>query len=209
MARLSPRQRQVFEYIKSFYEDRGFPPTIREIGKRLGMSSTNAVRHHLRALTNAGLIEREPFTFRGIRMIGESVREAIPSGIIPVVGRVAAGTPTLAAEDIECEVKIDKSLFGLGDDDEIFGLRIQGDSMKDAGILDGDIAVIRKQDTAQDGDIVVAMVEDEATVKRYKPQNGSILLEPENPEYNPIVVRKSAGRFAIIGRVVGVLGQRF
>lgn len=209
MAQLSNVQREMFEYIKSNYEQRGFPPTIREIGKRFGITSTNGVRHHLAVLTNAGLIEREAGKFRGIRMVTESMRDFRSVGSLPVMGQVAAGLPSLAAEDIECEVKIDKTLFGVGSGEEVFGLRIHGDSMRDAGILDGDIAVIRKQETAQDGDIVVALVEDEATVKRYRHGNGTVLLEPENPEYQPIIVTHDDGRFAIIGKVVGVLGQRF
>lgn len=209
MRRLSQTQRDIFSFIQRFYDERGFPPSIREIGAEFGITSTNGVRYHLEALTEAGLIEREKGTFRGIRVAEETTRELREVGDFPVLGRVAAGRPILATEDIECEIKLDKTLFSLRDKDEVFGLRIHGDSMKDAGIMDGDVAVVRRQETANDGDIVVALVNDEATVKRYRPQNGAIFLEPENESYDALVIDAGTDSFSIIGKVVGVLGSRF
>lgn len=209
MRRLSQAQRDIFNFIKRSYEDRGFPPSIREIGTEFGMSSTNGVRYHLNVLSEAGLIVREKGTFRGIRMAEESNRDLREVGNLPVLGRVAAGQPILATEDIECEVKLDKTLFGLSDADEVFGLRIHGDSMKDVGIMNDDIAIVRRQEDARDGDIVVAMVEEEATVKRYRRHNGAVHLEPENSAYDPIILSGDNGHLSIIGKVVGVLGSRF
>lgn len=202
-------QRRIYEYIKDSYISRGFPPSIREIGGEFGISSTNGVRHHLTALTAMGLIEREPGKFRGIRLAEEGIREAREVGSMSVLGRVAAGQPILAAEEVECEIKVDRTFFGLHDSETVFGLRIRGDSMKDAGIMDGDVAIVRRQETAEDGDIVVALLDDEATVKRFRPHGDTVLLEPENPDYDPIIVSGNSDRLSIIGKVIGVLGARF
>jgi len=196
---LTERQHQVLKFIVEMIEERGLPPTIREIGERFGISSTLGVWRHLRALERKGYIKRREGQARGIELITERVRKLFfGRRHIPLVGRVAAGKPILAVENIEGFLSLEELFPEEGD----FALRIQGDSMKDAGILPGDIVVVRQQPTADIGEIVVALVnEEEATVKRLAQVKGELYLEPANPRYRPIPAEGAE----IVGKVVGVI----
>lgn len=199
--RLTPRQRQVLDFIADTIRSRGYPPTIREIGERFGISSTNGVRAILSVLAKKGYIERKPFVSRGI----ELKAYPIPSdGVtwVPIVGRIAAGQPVLAAENIEGTLALDRSWAGSG---ELFALRVKGDSMQGAGIFDGDYVIVRQQPTAENGEIVAAIVGEEATVKRLFREGNLIRLMPENSAMEPIVIRKREEEVRIAGKVVGVL----
>jgi len=203
MSPVSEKQYKILEFIRSFHQKRGFPPSVREIGTRFGIKSPNGVKYHLDVLEREGLLNREPGTSRGLTPTGEGSLK--PQRSVPVVGRVAAGGPNLAFQEIEREVVVDPELFGENDD-SLFALRIVGDSMKNAGIFEGDIAVVRRQQTADSGDIVVAMIDGDATVKRYIPQKNKIVLQPENETYKPITVQgEQLGEFSILGKVVGLL----
>jgi len=213
--RLTHRAKKVFEFILASVSEKGLPPTIREIGEEFKISSTNGVRYYLDVLEKAGCIKRTGKISRGIEirrewadsLRGESRGLATASVEIPIVGRVAAGAPILAEENIEDVIAVDKSIARSG---KLFALRVRGDSMKESGILDGDLAIVRQQHHADSGDIVVALLGDEATVKRFvrregRPGSGresEIILKPENKEYKPIVVRAGT-QFSLIGKVVG------
>jgi repressor LexA len=187
--KLTERQQQLLNYIEHEVNSTGVPPSIRQIGTALGISSTNGVRWHLRTLEKKGYIHRTLRTSRGITTLNRS-RRAVPtapanSRSIPILGRVTAGKPILAVENHEGSLTIDAS-FVKGSD--VFALRVEGDSMTGAGILDGDLVLVRPQQGAQNGDIVVALLEDEVTVKRlYREANG-IRLQPENPRLEPLLV---------------------
>jgi repressor LexA len=196
---LTERQEQIYEFIRREITEGGSPPTIREIGERFGISSTNGVRAVLEALEKKGYIIRSKLKSRGIELALE-VRPDVR--VVPLVGRVAAGEPVLAVENIEDHLAVDKGLLPSGD---IFSLRVQGDSMRDAGVHDGDYVFVRKQQTAHSGDMVVAVIGDEATVKWFRPRRGRIHLEPDNPDYETITVQRE---FQLAGKVVGVL-RRF
>jgi repressor LexA len=197
---LTARQRQIYEFIHAQITEGGAPPTLREIGERFGITSTNGVRAVLSALEKKGYINRSRLRSRGIEL-AEEVRPP-DVRVVPLVGRVAAGIPVLAVENIEDHLALDKSLLPSG---ELFSLRVQGDSMRDAGVHDGDYVFVRKQPVAHSGEMVVAIVGDEATVKWYRPQAGVVRLEPDNPDYEPIIVDRE---FQLAGKVVGVL-RRF
>jgi repressor LexA len=201
---LSERQQQVLDYIRTVVADRGYPPSVREIGEALGLSSPSTVHSHLSALVKAGMIRRDPSKPRAIEVLDtrttpsrvhdENLRE------VPLVGRIAAGSPVLATEDIEDVYSLPTSLVGSG---PVFMLRVKGDSMVDAGILDGDLVVVRRQPDANDGDIVAAMIEgEEATVKRLFRRDGKVVLRAENPAYSDMVFDRDV---AILGKVVSVL----
>jgi repressor LexA len=186
---LTDRQQQLLDYIEREVNNTGVPPSIRQIGTALGISSTNGVRWHLRTLEKKGYIHRTLRTSRGITTMNRSrraVSSAPPNSVtIPILGRVTAGKPILAVENHEGSLTVDTSFVKGGN---VFALRVEGDSMIGAGILDGDYVVVRPQQGAQNGDIVVALLEDEVTVKRlYREANG-IRLQPENPRLAPIVV---------------------
>lgn len=227
MQGLTHRQQMVLEYIRRSITDRGYPPTLREIGAFMGIRSTNGVNDHLRALERKGYLTREDMKSRALRPAtmdvplpkstspsndaGESngsngashVREDERLVEVPVIGRVAAGVPILAEQNVVDTVRIDRMLVRGGK--EIFALRVQGESMIEAGIFDGDYIFVRKQPTASRGDIVVALLGDEATVKRYFPEKEHIRLQPENQAMAPIFVRASDFRSSmILGVVVGV-----
>ena len=191
---LNDRAREILAYVERFQHERGYPPTIREIGKEFGISSTNGVRYYLNLLEKAGHLKRSGKISRGI----ESLRE--PDGI-PILGRVAAGQPILAEESFEGRLDADR-MFGT--QRELFALRVRGDSMIEAGILENDYVVVRQQSNASPGDMVVALIEDEATVKFYRPRGSRIELEPANAKYSPIVVEANA-EFRILGVVRGVI----
>jgi len=199
MKELTRRQKDVLDFISRTIDENGLPPTIREIGKKFKITSTNGVRAILSALSRKGYIRRKPLVSRGIELF-KSVRANLVS--VPLVGRISAGLPVLAVENIEGSIGIDKTLFpGEG----TFFLKVVGDSMKDAGIFNGDYVLAQQQNIAQKGEIVVAIIGDEATVKRYFPEKNKVRLEPANPDYGPIVVEKKTPDFFIAGRVIGLL----
>lgn len=201
---LTARQREIFEFIKGLIRSKGRPPSIREIGEQFAIRSTNGVRAVLEALERKGFIRRDRYTSRGIELLKEA-DERVSSGRLREifwVGRVAAGTPVWAEENIEGSFLIDRE-FVPGE--EVFSLKVQGDSMIDAGIFDGDYVLVRKQPNADPGDMVVAQIGDEATVKKFFPEKRRIRLEPANTNYGPIIVEKSTPGFSIAGKVIGLL----
>jgi len=205
-AKLTERQRVVLDFIRTCIADRGFPPTIREIGSHLGIRSTNGVNDHLKALEKKGYLHRTGLKSRAMRLTS-AVPVLVPDTgemvEIPVIGRVAAGEPILAQENIEDTVKVDRFFIGRGK--EVFALRVVGDSMIEDGIFDGDYIFVRKQLEAEPGSIVVAMIEGEATVKRYQPDGDVIRFVPANSEMEPLVVHsQDFRRTDLIGVVVGV-----
>lgn len=193
---LNERAREILTFIQRFRRERGSAPTIREIGEHFQISSTNGVRYYLNLLEKAGHIRRDPKISRGI---GPMVAQQ-PTGI-PVLGRVAAGQPILAEENMSGSLDM-QDLFG--ETSNLFALQVRGDSMIDAGILEGDYVIVRKQDDARAGEIVVGLLEDEATVKYYQPRRGHIELVAANEKYEPIVVGKDES-FRILGTVRGVV----
>jgi repressor LexA len=216
---LTDRQREILDFITQSIEERGYPPTLREIGVHFGIRSTNGVNDHLRALEKKGHLHREDLKSRALRPVGAPSRSSgSPLGEgradrpdprlqdiveIPVVGRVAAGMPLLAVENVTDTVHVDK--FFIGQTREVFALRVKGESMIEAGIFDGDYIFVRKQLQANRGDIVVAMIEDEATVKYYYPEGDNIRFQPANATMQPIMVRKKDWKSVnLIGIVVGV-----
>lgn len=205
---LSTRQQEVLEYIRAMVAARGYPPSVREIGEALGLSSPSTVHSHLSTLVRLGFIRKDPTKPRAIEILGtETTPAAAPSTRddehlrdVPLVGRIAAGSPILAAEDVENVMALPTDLVGNG---PVFMLEVRGDSMIDAGILDGDYVVIRRQDDARDGEIIAALVDgEEATVKRLRRADGKVMLISENPAYAPMVFERDV---AIIGKVVTVL----
>lgn len=197
--KLTAKQRRVLDYIADCIQRRGAPPTIREIGKRFRMSSTNSVRDVLDALVKKGYIRRKPLLSRGIELVQDWAGSFVT---VPVVGRIAAGLPITAIENLEGNLAVDSSLVsGEG----VFSLRVVGDSMKEAGIFDGDMVLVRQQPTAGKGEIVVAVIGEEATVKRYHPEKRRVRLEPANRAYEPIMVDRKTPGFSIAGKVIGLL----
>ena len=207
---LTDRQKEVLDFISRSITERGYPPTLREIGEHMGIRSTNGVNDHLKALEKKGYLQREDLKSRALRPIGsegsaKGSRPRLGDDLVevPLVGRVAAGQPLLAVENVEETVKVDR--FFVGTTKEVFALRVKGDSMIDDGIHDGDFIFVKKALHADKGDIVVALIEDEATVKRYFPEGDSIRFQPANPSMQPIVVkRKDFKSVNLIGIVVGV-----
>ncbi len=204
MRDLTEREQRVLDFIVGRTREKGSPPTIREIGQAFDIASTNGVRYYLSALERKGFIQRNRRLSRGIELVGGLANALMPEAVsVPVIGRVAAGLPLLATENVEDTIVLDKSMVKDG---TVFALTVQGESMKDAGILPGDKILVRQQATADAGDIVVALLEDEATVKRYRPESGRVVLEAENPAFSPIVVEGDAlAQFSLVGRVIGVV----
>jgi repressor LexA len=197
---LTQRQRDILAFINESIQQRGYPPTLREIGARFGIRSTNGVNDHLRALEKKGYLHREDLKSRALRPVDAVQGSAVD---VPLLGRVAAGQPILAEKTYDDTVKIDR--FFVGNHREVFALRVQGDSMIDDGIYDGDYVFVRKQLDADAGEIVVAMIEGEATVKRYFPEGDSIRFQPANAKMAPIVVKRREFRSVnLLGVVVGV-----
>jgi repressor LexA len=194
---LTKRQQEIFDFVKQYVGDHGYPPTVRDIGKAIGLASSSTVHAHLANLEKLGLLRRDPTKPRAIEVLKDKAREVVTPVGLPVVGQVAAGQPVLADENIEEYVPV-PGIAG-GDDGE-FVLRVKGDSMKDAGILEGDFVIVRRQETASDGDIVVALVGEEATVKRFFRENDHVRLQPENEAMEPIRTREAQ----VLGRVVGL-----
>jgi repressor LexA len=201
---LTARQREIFEFIKGLIRTKGRPPSIREIGERFAIRSTNGVRAVLEALERKGFIRRDRYTSRGIELLREVDEAALAGRYREVfwVGRVAAGTPVWAEENIEGSFLIDRE-FVPGE--EVFSLRVQGDSMIDAGVFDGDYVLVKKQTFADPGDMVVAQIGEEATVKKFFPEKRRVRLEPANINYGPIIVEKNTPGFSIAGKVIGLL----
>ncbi len=201
---LGPRQRKILEYILGTVEDRGYPPSVREIAEAVGLASPSTVHAHLEALQKKGYLRKDATKPRAIQIsYAPGVGPAQSSGgtrHVPLVGRIAAGSPTQALEEIEDVMELPASIVGEG---TLFMLRVKGDSMIDAGIHDGDFVVVRKQDDASPGSIVAALLDDEATVKTLVRQGSRTLLKAENPAYAPIEVNTENGR--IMGKVVALL----
>ena len=201
---LTDRQRQILDLIGATVRERGYPPSVREIGEAVGLSSPSTVHSHLSALERTGYLRRDPSKPRAIEVIDDGVPETsvhrAPVRDVPLVGRIAAGSPILAEEDIQEIYPLPSELVG---NDPVFMLDVRGDSMIDAGIFDGDYVVIRRQSVADDGQLVAALVsEEEATVKRLHRKDGRVILEAENPAYAPMVFTEGV---EILGVVVAVL----
>jgi repressor LexA len=201
---LTGRQQEIWDYLVEYVEGHGYPPTVREIGERVGLASPSTVHAHLANLERAGYLKRDPTKPRALELTGlnRRVESKTTRDALPLLGEIAAGGPLLAEQNIEEYVTLPDQLIRGGAD---FVLRVKGDSMIDAGILDGDLVVVRKSDTAVNGDIVVALAgddeaADEATVKRYFRENGRIRLQPENETMEPIYAK----HVDILGKVVGV-----
>ena len=207
MIKLTPRQEQILNLIRDAIDNTGFPPTRAEIANELGFKSANAAEEHLQALARKGAIEIAPGTSRGIRLIGASV-EAMPlvpptlMMSLPLVGRVAAGSPILAQEHVETTYSVDPAMFSAKPD---FLLKVKGWSMRDAGIMDGDLLAVKKVDSAKNGQIVVARIGDDVTVKRYKKTGNIIELLPENPDFNVIRIDPDTDEFSLEGLAVGLM----
>lgn len=196
--KLTKRQQEIFDFIKRYTVEKGYPPTVRDIGQAIGLTSSSTVHAHLSNLERLGMLRRDPTKPRAMEVLVDKAKRAIAPAGLPLVGRVAAGSPILAEENIEDYVEVSPL---AGGDNGDFLLEVRGDSMKDAGILNGDMVVVRRQETAEDGEIVVAVVaESEATVKRYFRESDHIRLEPENKDFEPI----RSDDVTVAGRVIGV-----
>jgi repressor LexA len=215
MLKLTARQEQILNLIKEAIDNTGFPPTRAEIAQELGFRSANAAEEHLQALARKGAIEISPGTSRGIRLVGAAAPAAakidVPAAIpfippslmsLPLVGRVAAGSPILAQEHVEATYSVDPAMFSAKPD---FLLKVKGWSMRDAGICDGDYLAVKKVDSAKNGQIVVARIGEEVTVKRYRKTGGTIELLPENPDFSVITVDPQNDEFALEGLAVGLM----
>jgi len=197
MNAITPRQKKVLDFITAHLERHGYPPTLREIGSHLNVSGTLGVMKHLDALERKGFIRRTSGSSRGMALAGKES----PGVAVPVLGTVRAGAFNLAVEEIEGYFTIDRARLPS---ENAFFLRVTGDSMVNAAILDGDLALVRPQASAENGDIVVAMVGDEATLKRFYRERDHIRLQPENPAMDPIIVPKKAGEVSIVGKLTGI-----
>lgn len=208
MIKLTARQEQILNLIRDAIENTGFPPTRAEIATELGFKSANAAEEHLQALARKGVIEISPGTSRGIRLVGAGIPESMPMPpptlmmSLPLVGRVAAGSPILALEHVEATYSVDPAMFSSKPD---FLLKVRGLSMRDAGIMDGDLLAVKKIDSAKNGQIVVARIGDDVTVKRYRKTGALIELLPENPDFKVIKVDPSVDDFALEGLAVGLM----
>jgi repressor LexA len=194
---LTNRQREIFDFISRYLSSHGYPPTVREIGKAVGLHSSSTVHAHLSKLESLGVLKRDPTKPRAMEVLVSKAKRAVRGSGLPLVGSVAAGTPILAEENIEDYVQVPDV---IGGEDGDYILAVRGDSMKDVGILDGDFVVVRQAEEAKNGEIVVAMIDDEATVKRYFREKDHIKLQPENKSMKPIKTRDAR----VLGAVVGV-----
>jgi repressor LexA len=212
MQGLTARQEQTLDFIRQSIQERGYPPTLREIGEYMGIRSTNGVNDHLRALERKGYLRREDMKSRALKLVSGMGTPAVaaPAKVedddmieVRVLGRVAAGLPLLAEENVIDTVRVDRMLVRGGR--EVFGLRVTGDSMIEAGIMSGDYIFVKKQSTAERGDIVVALIGDEATVKYFHPERDYVRFQPANAQMAPILVRASDFKSTmLLGKVVGV-----
>ena len=205
---LTDRQRQALDYIAECLDVRGYPPTLREIGEHMGIRSTNGVNDHLKALERKGYLLREELKSRALRPIdyGNNAKEKRDDSLeINIIGRVAAGEPILAEENVIDKVVVDRHFLGAVTQREVFGLVVRGESMIEDGIFDGDYIFVRKQSTAETGEIVVVMVDGEATCKRFYPEGDRVRLQPANETMSPIYVDRAEFRAVdILGKVCGV-----
>ncbi len=203
MDNLTTRQRDILELIRSTVADRGYPPSVREIGEWIGLSSPSTVHSHLSTLVKLGYLRRDPSKPRAIEVVDEqadTTMQRAPQRDVPLVGRIAAGSPILAEEDIEEVMPLPASLVGNG---PVFMLQVKGESMTGAGILDGDFVVVRQDADARNGEIVAALVDgEEATVKRLERRGGQVILHSENPAFDPMVFDEGV---ELLGKVVTVL----
>lgn len=198
---LTERQRQVLQFIKDEIRQKGYPPSVREIGEAIGLSSSSTVHGHMAKLEEKGYIRRDPTKPRAIEVLGEvGFMPAKRTMNVPVVGRVTAGLPIFADQNVEDHFPLPVD-FVRADESDLFFLTVQGESMIEAGILDGDYVLVRRQQHANNGDIVVAMIEDEATVKRLYREHGHIRLQPENRFMDPIIVPNAQ----VLGKVIGLI----
>jgi len=198
---LTKRQQEIFDFIRKYSAKYGYPPTVRDIGKAVGLASSSTVHAHLSNLEKIGLLRRDPSKPRAIELLDRavgSVRGIVRDERLPLLGAVAAGQPILAEENIEEYISVPEIAGGAEGD---YLLRIRGESMKDAGILEGDYVVVRPQDSASDGDVVVALLGEEATVKRFFRESDHVRLQPENEAMEPI----RSKQVKVLGRVVGLL----
>ena len=193
---LTKRQQEIFDFIKRYSAKHGYPPTVRDIGKAIGLTSSSTVHAHLANLEKVGVLRRDPTKPRAMEILDKAKKAVVPPGL-PLVGRVAAGQPLLAEENIEDYVEVPQI---AGGDEGEYVLKVQGDSMKNAGILEGDYVVVHSTETAQNGEIVVALLGEEATVKRFYKEADHVRLQPENEALEPILTRD----VQVLGRVVGV-----
>jgi repressor LexA len=194
---LTKRQKEIFDFISKYASKYGYPPTVREIGKAVGLHSSSTVHAHLANLEKIGLLRRDPTKPRAIELLVGKARKAMRAPGLPVVGQVAAGAPILAEENIEEYLEVPEVIGGETGD---YILRVKGDSMKDAGILEGDYVVVRPSGVADNGEIVVALMGDEATVKRFYKEKDQVRLEPANKAYKPIKTTEAT----LLGTVTGV-----
>jgi len=205
---LTKRQTQIFDFILSNIDKFGYPPSIPEVQKRFSFKSPNAVQSHFDALERKGYVSRRPHKSRGIEVLVHTAQKENNNNnvsTIPIVGNISAGNPILAQENIEGELAVDKSL--VKNPTGVFALKVKGDSMIEAGILDGDHVVVRQQQSAEEGDIIVALIEDKATVKKFYMDKSSnrVILRPANENMEPIYVDLSYNNFMILGKVTGVI----
>lgn len=203
MDNLTDRQRKILDYITQTVEDRGYPPSVREIGDAVGLHSPSSVHAQLATLAQKGLLAKDPTKPRAIRVHRDPARKSSKAARtdvveVPLVGRIAAGGPILAEESVEETMPLPRDLVGSG---TLFALTVKGDSMINAGIFDGDTVIVRQQQVAEDGEIVAALIEDEATVKRLSRKGGKVRLIAENPNYEPI----EPETVSVLGKVVAVL----
>ena len=194
---LTKRQKEIFDFIRRYASRYGYPPTVREIGKAVGLHSSSTVHAHLANLEKVGLLRRDPTKPRAIELLVDRAKRAMRGPGLPLVGQVAAGEPILAEENIEEYVQVPSAIGGEQGD---YILQVKGDSMRDAGILEGDYVVVSEADDADNGEIVVALIEDEATVKRFYREKDRVRLQPANKAYKPIRTRDAK----VLGRVIGV-----
>jgi repressor LexA len=198
---LTPTQERVFSFLKDYLGEKGFPPTLREIASHFGLKGPKGPQKTLNILERKGYIRKIPGGSRAIEILGLPPIHLSQILSIPIIGRVQAGEPILAIENIEGYINLDRNLVSSSD---VFLLRVQGDSMIDAHIQDGDFALVKPQPTAENGEIVVALIEDEATIKRIFQKRDLIRLEPANPRMEPIIVKKGGKKVTIVGKVVGI-----
>jgi len=195
---LTKKQKELFDFLKDFVSERGFPPTLREIASHFGLKGPRGPQKVLNILERKGYIRKKRGESRAIEILGFSSSNIVS---VPILGRVRAGEPILAVENIEGYINLDRSLTS---GENVFLLRVQGDSMMDAHIQDGDFALVKPQSSAENGEIVVALIEDEATIKRIFLDQDLIRLEPANPNMEPIVVKKGEKKISIVGKVIGI-----
>jgi len=201
---LTKRQEEILAFIKTHIDKSGFPPTILEIQNEFSFKSPNAVQEHVKALSRKGFVRRNPNKWRGLELVGTAKKEPTtpPTVLVPLIGRVAAGSPILAEENIEGMISVDRSLVHRAT--KLFALHVQGDSMINAGIYSGDIVVAQQQSAANNGDIIIALLGNEATVKRFYRRNKVIALQPDNDKMQPIKINGQVD-FSILGKVVATL----